>query len=102
MSPGCAVYPLDLACVQCTRTEIRQFAKDAKEIGVQYVGLCCGSSGSYLRELAEAFGRKPPTSAYSPAMGISYLYNKTLTGHSLKTANAMRGNKLTPDDFANS
>ena len=28
-----------------------------------------------------------------------YLYNKTLTGHSLKTANAMRGNKLTPDEI---
>jgi len=84
-------YPLDLACVQCSRTEIRQFAEDAKEVGVQYIGLCCGSSSNYLRELALAFGRQPPSAAYAPKLDFSYLYNKDLKGHSLKVSKIMRG-----------
>lgn len=96
---GCPLYPLDMDCAKCSRKEIRQFAQDAKDINIQYIGLCCGSSSNFLREVAVVYGRNPPTSAYSPALEIEYVLNSELTGHALKTANEMMGSKLTKADF---
>lgn len=88
---GKSVYPLDLACLQCSRSDIRNFAKEAKEIGIQYLGLCCGSSSNFLREIAEVYGRKPMSSVYSPDLAKSYVYGDGVKGHALKVANHMRG-----------
>ncbi|XP_052104015.1 betaine--homocysteine S-methyltransferase 1-like [Mytilus californianus] len=65
---GKPVYPNDLECVRCSNSDIRYFAEEAKEIGIKYVGLCCGNCGQYFRELAEAFGRRPLASKYSTDM----------------------------------
>lgn len=62
---GNYLYPHNLDLVRSTREEIRQFALDAKSIGVQYVGLCCGNYPSMVRDVAEVYGRKPPASKYS-------------------------------------
>jgi len=86
---GTPVYPLDLQCLQCTRSDIRRFATEARKIGIQYIGLCCGSSSNMLREIAECYGRKPPSSAYSPATEKSFLH--AAEGHALKTQKFMFG-----------
>ncbi|XP_005104042.1 betaine--homocysteine S-methyltransferase 1 [Aplysia californica] len=91
---GKSVYPLDLACLQCNRSDIRNFAKEAKEIGIQYIGLCCGSSSNFLRELAEVYGRKPASSVYSPDLKKSYVFGSDVTGHAKKVAEHMRGTTL--------
>jgi betaine-homocysteine S-methyltransferase len=52
----------------CSRYEIAEFAKDARELGVRYLGLCCGGAPHHIRSLAEALGRTPPGSRYSPDM----------------------------------
>jgi len=88
---GKSIYPLDLACKQCSRSDIRNFAKEAKEIGIQYLGLCCGSSSNFLRELAEVYGRKPASAIYSPDMSKSYVYGDGVKGHARKVGNFMRG-----------
>ncbi|KAL4223235.1 hypothetical protein ACF0H5_016707 [Mactra antiquata] len=62
---GELVYPKNLDVVRCSRDEIRQFAEDAKAIGVQYIGLCCGNYPSLTREVAEVYGKNPPASKYS-------------------------------------
>ena len=82
---------MDLACKQCSRSDIRNFAKEAKEIGIQYLGLCCGSSSNFLRELAEVYGRKPASAIYSPDMSKSYVYGDGVKGHARKVGNFMRG-----------
>lgn len=61
---GKNVYPADLDCVQCSRNDIRRFAEQAKEAGIQYIGLCCGNSPHLTREVAEVYGKNPPSSKY--------------------------------------
>jgi len=52
----------------CNRYEIAEFAREAHEIGIDYLGLCCGAGPHHVRSLAEALGRTPPASRYSPDM----------------------------------
>ncbi|XP_071114864.1 betaine--homocysteine S-methyltransferase 1-like, partial [Haliotis cracherodii] len=68
---GAKAYPAELAPLQCTRAEIRQFATEARELGVQYIGLCCGSASYYLREVAIAYGRNPPAAKFKPDLSMS-------------------------------
>ncbi|KAJ8314969.1 hypothetical protein KUTeg_007119, partial [Tegillarca granosa] len=63
---GVLLQYLDLNCVMCSRSDVRRFAQEAKELGVNYIGLCCGNAPNYLREIAEVYGRKPPASKYAP------------------------------------
>lgn len=93
---GKSVYPLDLQCIQCTRSDIRRFATEAKDIGIAYIGLCCGSSSNMLREIAECYGRTPPSSAYSPNVEKSFLHRAE--GHALKTLKYMYG-ETSPTSF---
>lgn len=63
---GESAYTLGLDRFLCTRHETADFAKQAKEIGVEYVGLCCGAAPHHIRAIAEALGRVTPASRYSP------------------------------------
>ena len=40
----------------------------AYALGVHYLGVCCGAGPHHVRALAEALGRTPPASRYSPDM----------------------------------
>ena len=71
---GKRAFPEDLPAFACTRTEIAKFAREAKALGVQYVGLCCGNASHYLRVLAEGYGRKPPASRFSPNMKEHFIF----------------------------
>jgi len=53
-----------------TRKEMGKFAKEAQEIGVNYIGVCCGGAPYYVREMAEALGRIVPASKYSADMSL--------------------------------
>lgn len=57
---------VDAACKMCSRSDIREFAEAAKEMGINYIGLCCGNAPNYFREIAEVYDRKPPASTYRP------------------------------------
>ena len=61
-------FPLYLDRFTCTRFEMAEFAKEAKEIGVNYIGICCGAGPHHVRAMAEALGRTVPASRYSPDM----------------------------------
>ncbi|XP_013417875.1 betaine--homocysteine S-methyltransferase 1-like [Lingula anatina] len=69
---GSNIRYFDLPAWQCSRTEIQEFAREARAIGIQYVGLCCGNASHYIREVAETLGRSPPASRYSPDMGARH------------------------------
>ena len=61
-------YPVNINGHICTRKQIRQFAEEAKRIGVQYIGLCCGNASNLLREVAEVYNKNPPASRYAADM----------------------------------
>jgi betaine-homocysteine S-methyltransferase len=45
-----------------------EFARVAHALGVTYLGVCCGAGPHHIRSVAEALGRTPPASRYSPDM----------------------------------
>ncbi len=61
-------FPTGLDPFTCTRYDVEAFARDALATGVQYLGLCCGAAPHHIRAMAEAMGRRPPASRYSPDM----------------------------------
>ena len=74
----------------CRRPERQDKTKYCNFIP-QYIGLCCGGSSNYLREIAEEYGRTPASSAYAPDLSHSVVYVDNLTGHAKKVSDAMMG-----------
>jgi betaine-homocysteine S-methyltransferase len=64
------VFPLALEPFSCTRFEMASFALAARELGVDYIGVCCGGAPHQVRAMAEALGRQVPASKYSPALEL--------------------------------
>ncbi len=66
--PGDRPFPTALDPFACNRYELGEFAKEAYELGIHYLGVCCGAGPHHIRGVAEALGRQPPASRYSPDM----------------------------------
>src|SRR5215469_11803374 len=67
---GQQAFPLALEPFGCTRFEMAQFALQARALGVEYVGICCGAGPHHVRAMAEALGREVPAGKYSPSMDL--------------------------------
>ncbi len=65
-------FPTALDPFTCNRYELADFARSAVERGVHYLGVCCGGAPHHVRAMAEALGRRPAASAYSPDMSKHY------------------------------
>ena len=50
------------------RFEMADFAVAARDLGVNFIGICCGGAPHHVRSMAEALGRTVPASRYSPEM----------------------------------
>jgi betaine-homocysteine S-methyltransferase len=70
--PPEGAFPTALDPFVCNRYEMADFARRALELGVGYLGVCCGGAPHHVRAMAEALGRRPPASAYSPDMSKHY------------------------------
>ncbi|XP_071962572.1 betaine--homocysteine S-methyltransferase 1-like [Antedon mediterranea] len=70
---GKRLFPDNLDCALCTRADIYEFGKRCKEMGIGYVGVCCGNSPHYTRALAESVGHRPPASKYSKDMSQHFM-----------------------------
>jgi betaine-homocysteine S-methyltransferase len=66
--PGDRPFPTALDPFTCNRYELGEFARAASELGVGYLGVCCGAAPHHIRAVAEALGRTPPASRYSADM----------------------------------
>jgi hypothetical protein len=66
--PGGRPFPTALDPFTCNRYEIGEFTRAAHDLGVSYLGVCCGAAPHHIRAVAEALGRTPPASRYSPDM----------------------------------
>ena len=65
---GAQAFPVALDPFTCTRLELGEFATAALALGVRYLGVCCGAAPHHVRAVAEAAGKEPPASRYSPDM----------------------------------
>jgi len=63
-------FPIALEPFLMTRFEMADFARDAQQIGLNYIGICCGGAPYHVRAMAEALGRTTVSSKYSPAMDL--------------------------------
>jgi betaine-homocysteine S-methyltransferase len=45
-------FPDDLETIQVSRQDFREFGRQAKQVGINYVGGCCGCNAVYIRALA--------------------------------------------------
>jgi methionine synthase I (cobalamin-dependent) len=52
-------FPLGLDPLQLTRAEMANYAIEARDIGVNFIGSCCGSIATHVREMARALGKIP-------------------------------------------
>jgi len=86
-------FPVALDPFTCNRYEIAAFGKAAYELGVRYLGVCCGAGPHHIRALAEALGRTPPASRYSPDMSKHYIFGSArgLRRQNLEYARRLRG-----------
>ena len=72
--PGCGCIPGDLPFptaldpFACNRYELGEFARRVHELGVRYLGVCCGAGPHHIRSVAEALGRTPPASRHTADM----------------------------------
>jgi betaine-homocysteine S-methyltransferase len=64
------VFPLALEPFSCTRFDMAAFARAARDLGANYIGVCCGGAPHHVRAMAEALGREVPASKYAPAMEL--------------------------------
>jgi betaine-homocysteine S-methyltransferase len=67
-------FPTALDPFTCNRYEIGDFTRRADELGVHYLGVCCGAGPHHIRAVAEALGRTPPASRYSADMSRHAYY----------------------------
>ena len=66
--PNGRAFPTALDPFTCNRHEIADFGRAAHDLGVRYLGVCCGAAPHHVRAMAEALGRTPPASRYSADM----------------------------------
>lgn len=74
---GGVAFPLALEPFLHDRFEMAGFAVRAYEMGINYIGVCCGGSPHHLRSMAEALGREVPASEYSADMDLHPVFGKS-------------------------
>jgi betaine-homocysteine S-methyltransferase len=76
------VFPLALEPFSCTRFDMASFAAAARDLGVNYIGVCCGGAPHHVRAMAEALGRDVPAGKYSPALDLHPILGQPRAGTS--------------------
>jgi betaine-homocysteine S-methyltransferase len=89
--PGGRPFPTALDPFTCNRYELGEFARAASDLGVTYLGVCCGAAPHHVRSVAEALGRTPPASRYSADMSRHAFLGSEST---LKTVNQAYAGEL--------
>ena len=73
-APHGRTFPTALDPMFCNRYEMGKFAKEAYDLGINYIGVCCGANPMLIRETAEAVGLKVPASKYRENMSNHFMY----------------------------
>lgn len=67
---GRVAFPLELDPFTLTRIEMASYAVEARDLGVRYIGACCGTGPHHIRAMAMALGRRPPAAEYAPRLEL--------------------------------
>lgn len=73
-SPHGRTFPTALDPLLHNRYELGTWAQEAHQLGVNYLGVCCGASPMHIREVAEAVGRTTEASRFSENMSNHFMY----------------------------
>ena len=84
---GARGYPLGLDPFLCTRFEMADFAVAARDLGVGFIGVCCGGAPHHVRSMAESLGRTVPASRYSPDMAQHPVLGEHVGEHAKRFVN---------------
>jgi len=73
-------FPFELDHLQLSRKDMAAYARRAREIGVNYIGACCGAVATHIREMASVLGKLPGEQRpwkldYSKPMSAYEYYN---------------------------
>ena len=55
-------FPYGLDPLQLTRKEMADYAVQARDLGINYIGACCGTVAAHIREMARALNKLPEDS----------------------------------------
>ena len=82
-APHGRTFPTALDPLYANRYEVGAFASEALDLGVSYLGVCCGASPMLVRQVAEAVGLTPEASRFSERMQNHFMYgdNERLPEH---------------------
>lgn len=73
-SPHGRTFPTALDPLLNNRYEIGAWAKEAYDLGINYLGVCCGAAPMHIREVAEAVGLTTEASRFSENMSNHFMY----------------------------
>lgn len=85
-------FPLGLDPLQLTRKDMADYALRAQEIGINYIGACCGAVAMHIREMARALGKLPAetrtwkTGGEKPMSAYEYYDHDSLAADARKKA----------------
>ncbi len=57
-------FPYETETLVLSRRAMGAYAAEAKSLGINYIGSCCGSMPVHVREMARALGKAPPDRAW--------------------------------------
>ncbi len=82
-SPHGRTFPTALDPLYANRYEVGAFASEAADLGINYLGVCCGASPMLIRQVAEAVGLTTEASRFSERMQNHFMYgdNERLPDH---------------------
>jgi betaine-homocysteine S-methyltransferase len=55
-------FPYALDPLQLTRKDMADYAVQAREVGINYIGACCGTVAMHIREMARVLNKLPEDS----------------------------------------
>ncbi|MEJ2282586.1 MAG: homocysteine S-methyltransferase family protein [Desulfobacterales bacterium] len=70
-------FPVALDRFLLSRYEMAEFAVNVRDMGIRYIGICCGAGPHHVRSMSEALGKKPAASRYSPDMSLHPIFGET-------------------------
>ena len=70
------VFPDGLEPFHISQVEIVDFTKRCLELGLRYIGICCGNTGSYTRTMAEAMGKETTLGKYHAKADLAHTKTK--------------------------
>ncbi|MGM5484688.1 MAG: homocysteine S-methyltransferase family protein [Nanobdellota archaeon] len=73
---GRKAFPLELDPFQLSRFDMAQFAREAKEMGIDYIGSCCGSVAAHVRAMAEVLGKKGEAFRFKADLSVHPVFGK--------------------------